>query len=189
MAFVLLTFILLLIYWVFNHNRMLNLCEMIFLYHLKLFFLHLDSVYFTDAWVLFFCLFVFNCTCMATCGYSCAHKWSSKDSPGDHSLGIIHLVFWVRISHSWNSLNRLYWLAHKAQVSTYLCLPSVGIINVYHHTWLFIDPGAETCIYLLARHSDFTNWYVSTLFWIFVNVLLNHPNILSVNLPWLWHSI
>lgn len=101
----LLTFRLLLIYWVFIMAGYWILWSAFSVSFEIVIFLHLDTVYLT---VVYVCVCVFSIIhiyiCMSTCRYTCA-QWCG----GQRTTLRIHLVFWVRVSHCPGTPNSLGW--------------------------------------------------------------------------------
>lgn len=103
--------------------------------------------------LMYVCVFVFNYTDVHMLECRCIHAhWCGGQRT---TLRLIpqasSTLFSESGSLSWNSPYRLNYLAIEAREPI-----DSGIINV-HHTWLPIDSGAQTRVFLLARQSTFTN--------------------------------
>lgn len=85
------------------------------------------------------------CVCMHTHVCVCTQMYVENRSQ-TQVLFLKHypLCFWRKSLSLVGRLRiRIDWLASEPQVSAYPHLPSLGIISLYHHAWLYSVPGIE----------------------------------------------
>lgn len=88
-------------------------------------------------------MFVYHAYGVSAHEYTCVHMWSSV------SVHFFCFVFETEFltGLELSSPSRLSWLTSKPPRSSYLCLPSTGLISIHYHTWIVRIKLRSSCLH------------------------------------------